>query len=239
MGYQQLFRRHEIKYLITPAQQQWLLEVLSSRLEGDRYGRSTICNVYFDTPDSRLIRRSLEKPVYKEKLRLRSYGTASPDSTVFVELKKKYKGVVYKRRVPMCEAEAMDYLCRRQPAEDGQIQREIDYFMDFYGCLQPAMHLSYERQAYYDRQDSGFRLTFDDHIVWRRQPLSLCVPPGGQPLLPDDRILMEVKTTGALPLWLTDLLTRQRIFRTPFSKYGLAYEAALTNKNSGGVLYVG
>ncbi|MBQ8684465.1 MAG: polyphosphate polymerase domain-containing protein [Clostridia bacterium] len=230
MSYQTIFQRHENKYLITREQQQRMLEGIAAYMRPDAYGRSTIRNVYFDTPDHRLIRRSLEKPVYKEKLRVRSYVTAQPDSPVFVEMKKKYKGVVYKRRISLPEETAMAYLCRRQPVGDSQIVRELDWFLDFYGNLRPAMFLSYERQAYYGREDSGLRLTFDEQILWREDRLSLQEPPDGAALLPPDKVLMELKTPTALPLWLTDLLTHERIFRTSFSKYGTAYLTTQSNK---------
>jgi len=208
-----------------------MLEGIAPHMQGDAYGRSIIRNVYFDTPTHRLIRRSLEKPVYKEKLRVRSYQTATADSTVFVELKKKYKGVVYKRRVAMPEGEAMDYLCGHNPGGDTQILREISYFLDFYAPLQPAMFLSYEREAYYDREDPTLRLTFDENILWREQRLSLREPPDGSPLLGEDMVLMEIKTATAIPLWLTALLTREGIFRTPFSKYGTAYLSTIKQDN--------
>ncbi len=223
MGYQRIFERYEIKYRISRRQMETLLKVMDPHMKGDPYGRSTVCNVYYDTPDFRLIRRSMEKPVYKEKLRIRSYGQASPDSTVFVELKKKYKSIVYKRRISLVEAEATAYLSREKAVGNTQIMREIDYFMNYYAPLQPAMYLCYDREAFYDRADSGFRITFDDNIRWRETELSLCSPPGGERLLPDDIIMMEVKTVTGLPLWLTEVLTQEQIFKTPFSKYGNAY----------------
>ena len=223
MGYQHIFERYEIKYRVNRHQMETLLEAIGDRIKGDAYGRSTVCNVYYDTPDYRLIRRSRERPLYKEKLRVRSYGQASPDSTVFVELKKKYRSIVYKRRVSLTEADALAYLAGEKAVEDKQIVREIDYFKDFYAPLQPAMYLCYDREAFYDKEDSGFRITFDDNIRWRQTELSLCHPPGGERLLPEDVILMEVKTATGLPLWFTDVLTREKIFKSPFSKYGTAY----------------
>ena len=122
MGFQTIFERYEIKYRITRAQQQRILAAIGDRMQADAYGVSTIRNVYFDTPDHRLIRRSLEKPVYKEKLRVRCYTTATPDTTVFVELKKKYKGVVHKRRIALPQGQAMAYLC--DPAPDDKSHKK-------------------------------------------------------------------------------------------------------------------
>lgn len=239
MDYQTIFKRHEIKCLITRTQQQRVREEIAARMAEDPHGRSTIRNLYFDTPSHQLIRRSLEKPVYKEKLRIRSYTAAQADSTVFVELKKKYKGVVYKRRVPLTEAQAMDYLCRRQAVGDSQILREIDYFLDFYASLQPAMFLSYDREAFYDREDPTLRLTFDENILWREDRLSLREAADGRHLLPSDMVLMELKTATALPLWLTALLTREGIRRTSFSKYGTAYLTTVKEKQKEETFYVG
>ena len=223
MGYQSIFQRHEIKYLITREQMGLILQELDLHLRPDAYGPSTVRNLYFDTDSYRLIRRSLEKPVYKEKLRLRCYCQAREDTPVFVELKKKYKGVVYKRRLSLPEGEAMAWLCGRGPGPDRQIGREIDCFLAFYGSLQPKAVLFYDRQAWYDREDPELRITFDDNIRFRQTELSLQAQVGGIPLLPPDQILMEIKCTGAMPLWLTQVLTRHRLYKTSFSKYGTAY----------------
>lgn len=223
MGFQNIFERYEIKYLITQRQMETLLPITAEYMKGDQYGRSTICNLYYDTPTHLLIRRSLEKPVYKEKLRIRSYGPATPDSTVFVELKKKYNAIVYKRRIPLPCSQVDEFLERKAKTKDPQIQREIRYFIDYYKPLEPAMYLCYDREAFYAKDDSGFRITFDDNIRWRENDLTLYGPAEGERLLPEGRIVMEVKTALGIPLWLSEALTRERIYKTPFSKYGNAY----------------
>ena len=230
MNYQHIFERYEIKYRINRRQKERLLTVMSPYMSPDQYGRTTICNIYYDTPSHRLIRRSIEKPVYKEKLRIRSYGPATADSKVFVELKKKYKSIVYKRRVALDETTATAYLRGEAAAGDGQIVREIDYFLNFYAPLAPAMYLCYDREAFHAIDGSGLRITFDDNIRWREEELTLCSAPSGTPLLTDDEVLMEVKTAAALPLWLTQALTAERIFKTPFSKYGTAYIRSQSTK---------
>ena len=190
----------------------------------DKYGRTTIRNIYFDTDNYRLIRRSIEKPTYKEKIRIRSYAQASADSTVFVELKKKYEKVVYKRRVPLCEADAMAWVCRENPCPvNTQISREIDYFIDFYGKLNPTVFLSYEREAYYDKCGGDFRVTFDDNILCRDRDVKLSSSVYGTPILPEGKVLMELKCSGGIPLWMVEVLSRERIYKTSFSKYGTAY----------------
>ena len=194
----------------------------------DEYGRTTIRNLYFDTDNYRLIRRSIDKPAYKEKLRVRSYTQADADSTVFVELKKKYQSVVYKRRMALPEFEAMRWLTKEHPCpKDTQISREIDYFLSYYQTLRPAVFLSYEREAYYKKNGGDFRVTFDDHILCRQEELSLEADVWGRPLLPEGMVLMEIKCGGGIPLWMTRALSRERIYKTSFSKYGTAYETMI------------
>lgn len=225
MRYQAVFKRYELKYLITPAQKDAVLAAMEPYMTLDQYGRTTIRNIYFDTPDYRLIRRSLEKPIYKEKLRLRSYHRAAPQSRIFVELKKKFDHVVYKRRLSLREDEALDWLAgKARCAEPCQISREIDYFLGFYPQLRPTVFLSYQREAYCCRDGSSFRVTFDDNILCRQDDLSLDARIGGIPILPEGNILMELKCAAGIPLWMTAALTRERIFRTSFSKYGTAYQ---------------
>ena len=224
MSYKNVFRGYELKYLLTPMQKEIVLDGASRYMRLDQYGRTTIRNLYFDNESYRLIRRSLEKPDYKEKLRVRSYQKADSGSTVFVELKKKYDGVVYKRRVAMTESEAMNWMLEKARAPyDTQITREIDYFMSHYGKLYPSVYLSYEREAYYHVDDDDFRVTFDDNIFARRDRLSLCENADGLPVLPAGRVLMEIKCSGAIPLWMADILSSNRIYKTSFSKYGRAY----------------
>lgn len=224
MSYKSVFRRYELKYLLNPEQLRLVLEGMEPYMQLDKYGRTTIRNVYYDTDSYRLIRRSIEKPVYKEKLRIRSYERADADSLVFVELKKKFERVVYKRRIALPERVATDWLSDRiaTPA-DTQISREIDYFRYHYAGLHPSMFLSYEREAYYDKNGGDFRVTFDDNILCRRSDISLCADTYGHPILPPDTVLMEIKCSGAIPLWMTEILSKGKIYKTSFSKYGRAY----------------
>lgn len=237
MAYQAVFTRCELKYMITHAQKQRLLEVMAPYMALDKYGRTIIRNIYFDTPDYRLIRRSIEKPPYKEKLRLRSYTQASPDSLVFVELKKKYDSIVYKRRLATTETQALGWISGGSAPIDSQISREIDYFRSFYRDLRPTVFLSYAREAYYCRSGGDFRVTFDDEILCRGHNLSLALPPAGDPILPEGKILMEIKCSGGIPLWMTRFLTEEQVFRTSFSKYGTAYQKLIYPKLQGGHQY--
>lgn len=223
MKNQTIFKRYEMKYMLDIRQLSLLKNEMKKYMIADAFGKSTICSLYFDTPQYLLIRRSMDHPMYKEKLRLRSYGVADENSTVFVELKKKYDSVVYKRRVAMTEKEALEYLLNHRKVMDTQITREIDYCMDVYKGIAPAMLLSYEREAYYARDDHEFRVTFDQNILWRNYDLSLHEGIYGNPILKDNQVLMEVKTAGAIPMWMVRFLRDNEIYKTSFSKYGTAY----------------
>jgi len=173
MAFQTVFKRYELKYLITKKQKEDILSAIEPYMALDKHGRTTIRNLYFDTDDYRLIRRSIEKPTYKEKLRIRSYYQADGNSTVFVELKKKYKHIVYKRRIALSENEAMNWLCNSQFNNTSQISNEIEYFLEYYKTLHPTVFLAYDREAYFTKEKSDFRLTFDDNIIFRTEDLSL------------------------------------------------------------------
>ena len=224
MAVQTVFRRYELKYLLTMAQKETVLKAMQPYMTLDKYGRTTIRNLYYDTDSYLLIRRSIEKPAYKEKLRIRSYSQTDDNSTVFVELKKKYKHVVYKRRISLPYTDATAWLSReKHPAKHTQIANEIDYFLDYYGFLHPTVFLSYERKAYYCNDGSDFRVTFDDNILCRQEDLSLESEVYGTPILPEGKVLMEIKCSGGIPLWMTQVLSKERIYKTSFSKYGTAY----------------
>ena len=231
MAFTNIFKRYETKYLITKEQQQAILDAVNEHIRADEYGKSTICNIYYDTPDYLLIRRSMEKPIYKEKLRLRSYGVASENTPVFAEIKKKYDGVVYKRRINTTEQQAFELCKGTAPETSSQISNEILYFVNRYQNLAPAVFLSYEREAFYAKDDNNFRITFDRNILWRDDDISLSKGVYGTPILNHDQVLMEVKCAGAMPLWFVKVLTENKIYKTSFSKYARAYEA-LTKRES-------
>lgn len=194
MANQTIFKRYEYKYLLTADQKKDLQAYMETYMKPDTFGRNIICNLYFDTPDYLLIRRSIEGKVYKEKIRLRTYGRAQDDSEAFIELKKKYKKVVYKRRVRTEYADAVRYLCQGEDSiEHSQIRRELDYAMQMYQGIRPAVYLSYEREAFYGRDDHELRITFDQNILWRTTQLDLSAPVYGRPLLEKNQALMEIK----------------------------------------------
>lgn len=238
MAFQTIFKRYEYKYLVTTEQKNEIIKRMSKYMKPDKYSHATIRNIYFDTDNYLLIRRSIEKPVYKEKLRIRCYENPGHDGNVFVELKKKYKSVVYKRRITLSEREAMSWVCNKNDChKTAQIKDEIDYFINFYNTLHPAVFLSYDREAYAAKDGSDFRITFDRNILCRQCELSLCSDVYGTPILPQNLSVMEIKCSGGIPLWMTALLTQERIYKTPFSKYGTAYKQLIFNKdNSMGVV---
>lgn len=224
MAYQAVFERYELKYLLTTEQKERVLEVMKNYMALDQYGRDTIRNIYYDTDNYRLIRHSIEKPAYKEKLRIRSYKRVDSESPVFVELKKKHKSVVYKRRLVMPEREAMEWMESKCHKEKGtQISNEIDYFLEYYKSLKPRVFLSYEREAYYALDGTEFRVTFDENVLCREEDLSLKSEIYGTPLLKEGMCLMEIKCSGGIPLWMTEILSKEKIYKTSFSKYGTYY----------------
>lgn len=226
------FKRVEMKFILSREQFEGLVPSVLARMQPDEHcGKNgyTIHNIYYDTPDSALIRTSLEKPGYKEKLRLRSYAApVGADGEVFVELKKKTDGVVHKRRAVMTLREAERFLrSGRRPQPRGylneQVTDEIAYLLSRY-ALAPAVYIGYTRTAYFGRDDRDFRLTFDCGIRARRSALSLSQSPFGELLLPEGQYLMELKVSRSVPLWLSDELARLGIYKTSFSKYGTEYQ---------------
>lgn len=217
------FKRYEKKYLLSPDAYQRFLARLAPCIEPDDYHRSTVRSLYYDWDDFRLIRHSIDRPLYKEKLRLRSYRRPMPDSEVFVELKKKYKGVVYKRRVASTEEAAMRWLaCETPPPLDSQMAREIDWFLHE-NRPKPKVLIACDRTAWRAKDDASLRITFDEAIRWRDTDLLLSHGSTGELLLPGGEVLMELKLPEAAPLWLAHMLSEERIYPTGFSKYGTCY----------------
>ncbi len=231
----EVFNRCEKKYLLSRKQYEAILKVIGVHMEYDVYNKAgdayKICNIYYDTPKDDLIRKSISKPVYKEKLRVRGYGDVSLDDKVFVEIKKKCKGVVNKRRTAMKLKDAMFYLegkldalqvMELNPGVNRQVLAEIDYFKKIY-TIMPKVYLSYDRIAYVDKDNKDFRVTFDMNITTRRENVALHKGSYGKVLLPKDVYLMEVKVPGGVPLWFARCLSELKVYSTSFSKYGTEY----------------
>lgn len=233
----EVFKRYENKYLLTDEEFHRLFDQLLEHMELDDYNKEhsfySICNIYFDTPQHTLIRKSIARPKYKEKLRLRAYGVPQPGSKAYLELKKKVRGVVNKRRTALTLDEAYAFVQsgikpEPKPYMNTQVLSEIQYFVQRY-TLEPKVYLAYERKALFSKESRNLRITFDTNIRSRRYDLRLEAGDHGEPLLESGIWLMEVKAEKTIPLWLARLLSEQRIFRTRFSKYGNEYRKYVAN----------
>ena len=231
MSINYVFERIEKKYLLTKDDYQILFNALLSFIEPDQFFSSTVSSLYLDTPDQLIIRNSIDADNYKEKIRLRSYGPANDDTTVFLELKKKLNGIVYKRRVSMSLQDAELYIDKGIMPFHSQIISEIDYALRYYHNPKPKMFIACEREAWKSTDDPGLRFTFDKSIRYRSTNLSLGLGSNGIELIPEYYALMEIKIPGSMPLWLTHILCDLNIYPVSFSKYGSAYK--LTNMKLG------
>lgn len=227
------FARKEIKFLLDMKQYESLMELIPTYMNPDKFcigGKEYgVYNIYYDTSDDFLIRESLSKPYYKEKIRLRSYfSPASADDTVFLEIKKKIGGIVAKRRVTMTLAQSDEYLSHHiKPAPDKfiteQVFHELDAFLNMYSVA-PKQYISYQRTAFFGKDNNDFRITFDRKITERRDNLTLTLPSSGNQIIGQDQRLMEIKVSDSIPEWLVNKLSELHIYKTSFSKYGKAYE---------------
>ena len=226
-----IFRRVEEKYVLNKEQLKKIKEVLKEYMIPDVHGKSTICNIYFDSDQYDLGRRTISKPIFKEKIRLRSYNIPTQDSMVYLEIKRKCDGVVGKRRIGMKLSEFNEYLKNPKSLQNtnAQIKKELDYCFKFYG-LKPTMYLSYEREAYYDKENVDFRITFDNNIIAREKELDLEKGSFGKSIFDKDKYIMEVKTLGAMPIWFVKVINELKLKPFSFSKYGEAYKRFILNQ---------
>lgn len=235
---QTVFARYEKKYVVSSIKYAKLIEKLTPYMTLDEYGKYTICNIYYDTDNYELIRYSLDKPSYKEKLRIRSYGTPHDEDPVFIELKKKVNGVVYKRRTMLPCAIAMDYMNRGIMPKDEQILKEIGWFIHRYD-LSKQTYIAYDRMAYFGNENHDLRITFDFDLRYRLDHCDLRFKDAGAPIIDHNEILMEIKMPFAMPLWLTNILNELEIYPCSFSKYGTCYrEHIFELEKTGGFVYV-
>ena len=222
-----VMKRYEMKYIMTPEQTAYFKKAVEEHMKTDKFGLISIASLYYDTPNYRLIRASVEKPLFKEKIRLRSYGLATDTSPVFLELKRKAYGIVYKRRVQSTIPLVQKFFdCEGDICAGGQINKEITTFRDYYQTLVPACMIIYDRIAYFE-PDGDLRLTIDHNPRYRFEDLDLTVSMEGESLLRDGYTILEVKVQQAVPLWLSEILTKGRIYKGSFSKYGEAYRQQL------------
>ena len=226
-----VMQRYEWKYILSAEQTDFFCARLNGHMEPDAYGLTTIFSLYYDTPDRKLIRASIEKPEFKEKIRLRSYGPANDDSPVFLELKRKASGIVYKRRIQSTIPQAEQFLSGDADlCPEGQIDRELTYFRDYYRKLVPSCMILYDRTAYYE-PDGDLRLTIDRNPRYRTEALSFSRNANGIPLLQPGETILEIKVQDTIPLWLVRILSEGGIRRGSISKYGEAYRRQLLAKS--------
>ena len=222
-----VMKRYEMKYIMSPEQTEYFKKSVEGHMKIDKFGLTSIASLYYDTPNYRLIRTSVEKPPFKEKIRLRSYGLATDTSPVFLELKRKAYGIVYKRRVQSTIPLVNKFFYGEGDiCAGGQINREITTFRDYYKTLVPACLIIYDRVAYF-QPDGDLRLTIDHDPRYRYEDLDLKTSMEGNSLLKDGFTILEVKVQQAVPLWLSEILTKGRIYKGSFSKYGEAYRQQL------------
>lgn len=229
------FKRYEKKYMLSYKQYEDFLEGMREYTKPDIYGQTTNCNIYYDTDNWDLIRKSIEKPVYKEKLRVRSYGVPKSDDEVFIELKKKYDGIVYKRRITMEAKTAEKYLVGcKQSLQETQIGKEIEYFQKIHKS-KPKVYIAYDRTSYVGRDNEEVRITFDQNIRYRQYALDLRCGDFGEKLLPDHLVLMEIKVPGTVPMWMVRLLSELEIKPASYSKFGTFYKEIIIGDKRKGI----
>lgn len=225
-----VMKRYELKFYLSNEQLAYFLKQIDQFMKVDKYGLTTIASLYFDTPDFRLITKSIEKPKYKEKLRLRSYGLAKKDSPTFLEIKRKCEGIVYKRRASLLEDEAYSLISTKESNDKEQISRELEAFVENYQNLEPKYLIIYDRLAYY-QDNSDLRITIDKNPRYRTTDLNLHTSMNGTPLLKDGGAILEVKVQHSVPLWLVKILNEGRIYQTSFSKVGEAHKREMTKNH--------
>lgn len=225
-----VFKRYEKKFRLSRNQYDLFRQRMEGHMMVDQYGLSTICNIYYDTQNYELIRKSVESPAFKEKLRLRSYGVPREEDMVFLELKKKYKGIVYKRRIVLSLEEAVRGIENGKiEGQEGQIAREINYFLAR-NQLMPKVYLAYDRIAMQGIEQPDLRLTFDFDIRAREDGLALTQGDEGENILHDDDVIMEIKVKDAFPLWMVRALEEGNILPTSFSKYGIYFKEKILER---------
>lgn len=218
------FKRMEKKYLLDSNQYKELFNKMKSHLKEDQYFKSNISNLYFDTDDYHLINKSIDKSIYKEKVRLRSYYPPKDEDKVFLEIKKKYNSISNKRRIAISLKEFNDYFYKDiKPNCNPQILKELDYAIKR-NNLKPKVLLAYDRLSYYDKDNKSFRITFDKNLRYRTDNLDLACGSKGDNYFDDDKCIMELKTLDSFPIWLTKLLSELKIYPISFSKYGNIYK---------------
>lgn len=234
-------RRGELKYLMTEEVYRMFRAASQEYLEPDSFACSLVSSLYLDNDDNAIIRRSLEKPPYKEKLRIRTYvDEPGPGDTCFFEIKKKFKGTVFKRRVEMTLGEALSF-CRngKRPEEtltalsDAdrrtalQILQEIEWLFMLYGDLRPSFLVSCKRLSLKEKTTDSLRITFDRDLRWSFDRQREFLGSATNALIDPASRIMEIKSTKGMPFWLIEVLNELELRPQSFSKVGKSYGAWL------------
>ena len=225
-----VMKRYELKYHLSKSQLEYFMNSVAPYMKVDKYGLTSIASLYYDTPDFLLINRSIEKPKFKEKLRLRSYGIASSNSPTFLEIKRKCEGIVYKRRISLKEKEAVELISSKERNDQSQISRELEAFLERYQHVEPKYLIIYDRLAYY-QENSDLRITIDMNPRYRTSDLNLHTSLEGKPLLKEGEAILEIKVQHSIPLWLSKILSEGKIYQSSFSKVGTAHTLEMRKKN--------
>ena len=222
-----VMKRYELKYRLSSYQLKQFQEKILEYMKIDKYGLTSIISLYYDTPSFTLINRSIEKPKYKEKIRLRSYGLANANTKVFLEIKRKNEGIVYKRRITLKEDEADAFINGNLELKGTQISRELEAFKENHRRLEAKYLIIYDRIAYY-QDDSDLRITVDKNPRYRVSDLNLHTSTNGISLLEENEAILEVKVQHSVPYWLAKILSELKIYQTSFSKVGTAHKLTMS-----------
>lgn len=228
------FKRIEKKFVIKQDQFNLLFSKLMEVMEYDSYCIKnkfyTIHNIYFDDSYNSIIRHSITKPYFKEKLRVRSYNEIiSEDDKFFVEIKKKMNGTVYKRREVISLKDWSNFIC-----DDNQVLKEVNHLIHYFKLV-PKVYISYDRIALVGKNDSQFRITFDYNIRSRREHLNLNSNSLDKYVVAKDMYIMEIKINQSMELWLSKLLSELNIYSSSFSKYAVEYTNFIREEKNNGM----
>ena len=235
------FKRVEEKYLITEDEKNKLLKTIQKYMTLDPYCINQtpykIQNIYYDTINNDLISNSINKPIYKQKIRVRKYDN---DNTYYLEIKKKSDGIVGKRRIALTLEEIDCFINigikpKRDSFIDNSVIGEIAYLLS-HMKIEPKVYISYERLGYFDINNKEFRITFDNKIYSKRNDLSFDNDDYELDLLKSNLYIMEIKSVANFPLWLVKELSRLKIYPKSFSKYGEEYKIYLKNGVKNGTI---
>lgn len=232
------FNRFELKYLLTIKHAETFKKALRAYLFPDEHGngegRYPLTNLYYDSPDFRCYWEKVDGIKFRRKLRIRRYvadEALTGVTPVFVEIKQRLDRVTQKRRIILPYRDAMSLCNDRQYPEtfapdDKTVLDEIYAYLWQYN-LHPVSIVNYERQAFIGTDyDLGLRVTFDTSLQYQTHSLLLHEEPSTLPMLPADRVVMEIKVNERIPYWLTEMIAAHNLKLIRISKYCRSIELA-------------